>query len=278
MKKYILFTVIFWSLTSYAQLKTPAQSPSAKISQNIGLTEIEIEYSRPSARGRVIFGENGLLPNGEFWRVGANAATKISFSEDILIKDNILKQGVYTILAKPSAQTWELNWYTYDGTNWNSYVEKEPILRLKLPVYKTATLIETMQLSFQDVTMDRANLVLAWELTTIKIPLRVDEKERILKTISSTLSGPNSFEYYQAALYLHETQTNLEDALTYIQKVTTQDNALFFQVTREALILRDLNRNKEAVSVANRALVLSKKAGNNDFVKLNQQLIEELGI
>jgi hypothetical protein len=278
MKKYILLTLIFWSLASYAQLKTPAQSPSASVSQSIGLTEIEIEYSRPSARGRIIFGENGLLPNGAFWRVGANAATKISFSEDILIQESILKQGVYTVLAKPNAQTWELNWYNYDGSNWNAYVEKEPVLSQTLPVIKTSNLVETMELSFQDVTMDRANLVLAWEHTTIKIPVRVDEKERILKTINSTLSGPNSFEYYQAALYLHETQTNLEEALTYIQKVTAQDDALFFQVTREALILRDLKRNKDAVSVANSALVLSKKAGNNDFVKLNQQLIEALGL
>lgn len=134
-----------------------------------------------------------------------------------------------------------------------------------------------MELHFQDVTVNSATLLLEWEDTRLKILISVDEKERIFKAINRTLVEPSSFDYYQAALYLHETQTDLEKALEYIRKVTTLDSALFFQVTREALILKDLKRNKEAIEIANRALILSKKAGNKDFVRLNKKNIKEVG-
>lgn len=274
MKKYILLGSLLVSMIASAQLRTPSLSPSASVKQTIGLTEVEINYSRPSARGRVVFGE--LLPYNEFWRTGANAATKITFSEAVSINGQLLKKGSYTILTTPKEHNWEINWYAYESGNWNSYVKKEPLIKINSLVERSNNYVETFEMHFEEVAIDKAVLVLEWENTLVKIPILVNEKERILKAIERTMAGPSSFEYFQAALYLHETKTDLKKALTYIQKATNSEKALFFQVTREALILKDLGKSKKALLAAKRALFLSEKAGNNNFVRINEKIISEL--
>ncbi|MBA6155097.1 DUF2911 domain-containing protein [Tenacibaculum sp. S7007] len=276
MKKYIILLSLILSNAITAQLKIPQLSPTATITQNIGLTEVTINYSRPSVRNRVIFEKNALLPFNEIWRTGANTATKISFSNDINIQGDTLKKGNYSILSIPKLNSWEIRWYSYDSGNWNTYVDKTPLLTIDVNVKKVPQLIETFEISFQDITLKSASLVLQWEHTVLKIPLTINEKEKILNSIKKTLAGASSFDYYQAALYLHETKTMLPKALEYIKKVTKSKKALFFQVTREALILKDLGENKEAVKVAKRGLLLSKKAKNNDFIKLNNKIIKGL--
>lgn len=273
MKKIILITALFAAMTIHAQLLLPAQSPSAFVKQTIGLTEVEISYSRPGARERAIFGE--LLPNNEFWRVGANAATKITFSGDVLVDGKVLKKGSYSLLAKPDTKTWKLNWYVHTSGDWNDYVEAEPALQLQVPVIKSDTFLESLELHFQDITMESATLLLEWELSRLEIPIRVDEKEQIAKDIIQTLAGPDIFDYYAAALYLHENQTELERALEYIQKVTKSPKAMFFVVTREALILQDLGRLTAAKKVAERALELSRKVENKDFIRMNLKIINQ---
>lgn len=273
MKNYILITALFAALTGHAQLRLPAQSPSASVKQTIGLTEVEISYSRPSARERVILGE--LLPYGEFWRVGANAATKITFSGDVLIRGKVLKKGSYSLLATPEAKTWKVNWYSHTSSDWNDYVEAEPVLKIQIPVKKRDQTLESLEFHFQDITMESATLLLEWEQSRLEIPIRVDEKEQIAKDIIQTLAGPDIFDYYAAALYLHENQTELERALEYVQNVTKSPKAMFFVVTREALILQDLGRPAAAKKVAKRALELSKKVDNKDFIRMNLKIINQ---
>lgn len=273
MKHFIFSLALFVVMTAHAQLQLPAQSASASIKQTIGLTEVAIDYSRPSLRNRVIFGE--LLPYGEFWRVGANAATKITFSGDVLIDDNVLKKGTYSILVIPGKKTWQLNWYVHTSEDWNDYLKIEPSLQLTLPVQQRASNLETFELHFHDITMESSTLILEWEQSRLEIPIRVDEKEHISKRISRVLAGPSSFDYYFAALYMHETQTDLETALRYIQKANASESAQFFQVSREAFILNDLGKSAEAKRVAQKALELSREAGNNDFIRMNLKVINQ---
>ncbi|WBX76955.1 DUF2911 domain-containing protein [Tenacibaculum ovolyticum] len=273
---YITIILLFSYLIVYPQLKIPSLSSSSEVKQKVGLTEIIIEYSRPSRRGRIIFGESGLLPNKEVWRTGANSATKITFSKAVFIKGNMLEKGTYTILSFPNDKIWKMKWYRYTDSDWNFYKDKKAVFEIELPVIKMNSKVETFEIHFQDVTLNSTDIVLEWEQRKIKVPIRVKENEEILKSIDRALYGPSSFDFYQAALYLHETKTNLNKALIYIQKVTKSKEALFFQVTREAMILKDLGKNKEAVRVARRALMLSKKAKNNDFIRLNENVIRTL--
>lgn len=277
MKKNILVLyILFVSISIQAQLRVPSLSPLATLQQNIGLTAVEATYSRPSKRGRTIFGKNGLLPYGELWRTGANAATKITFSDKVTIGGQSLEKGSYTIVSIPREKEWQIHWYSYQSSNWNTYAKKQPIITLRLPVQHLVSTVETFEIQFRQTTLDSAVFTLIWENTMLQTPIVVDVTDKVLKDIEKTLSGPTNTEYFQAALYLHESNTDLEKALEYIQKVTASDTALFFQVTREAMILKDLGNKKKAMIVARRALTLSEKANSKDFIRINKKLIKEL--
>lgn len=271
---FIALYFVIGALSSHAQLKTPSLSPSAKTIQTVGLTEIEVNYSRPSVKGRKIFGPDALVPYGEIWRTGANAATHIRFSTPILIQDQELQAGSYALLSIPNQDRWELKWYPYESSNWNSYVEKEPVLTNHVSVLQSKVSKESFEIQIDSIHLEGAKLVIEWEYTKLSIPLQVLTQKKVLRNIARTMNGPSSNDYYQAALYLHESRTDIEKALEYIQRVTASDKALFFQVTREAQILSDLNRNKEAVQAAERGLILSQKANNKDFIRLNKRIIQ----
>ncbi|WP_378180917.1 DUF2911 domain-containing protein [Aquimarina sp. SS2-1] len=271
----IIFINIITIASIQAQLAIPALSPISKTVQTVGFTEIEITYSRPSKRNRVVFGENGIIPYNEPWRTGANAATKISFSDDVKINETLVRKGEYSIITKPGKEQWEIKFYEYTSKNWNSYVTNTPIASFTSKNIKQIDVLETFLIYIDQISLDSAELVFAWENSKVSLPIKFQVHEKAMKSIHNTLSGPTHFDYFQAALYLHETQTDLDTALEYIQKVTKKDNPLFFQVYREALILADLHRPEEAVVAAKRSLELSKKAENKDFIRLNQRFIEK---
>ena len=116
MKKVILSAALLFALTTMeAQVKTPQASPLSKVEQTVGLTNVEIEYSRPGSKGRTVFGE--LVPYGKLWRTGANANTTVAFSEDVTIDGKLLKKGKYALYTLPKADSWEVIFYN-DTDNW----------------------------------------------------------------------------------------------------------------------------------------------------------------
>ncbi|HAA20929.1 MAG TPA: hypothetical protein DCP28_20025 [Cytophagales bacterium] len=264
------------SWASYAQIQLPALSPAVEISQKIGLTTATLSYSRPSLRGRELFGDEGVLVQGNKWRTGANATTRVEFSQDVTVGGQPLAPGTYALLSTPHEQDWTLHYYAYEKGTWTQFLDREPVLEVTVPHQQTKYAVETLTLHFEAIGLDAAQLVLQWGNSKVAVPVQVNEHEAILTNIDRVLAGPSNFDYFQAALYLHETQTNLPQALTYIQQVTQSESALFFQVYREAAILKDLNRNAEAIAAAQRTMQLAEAAGNDDFVRLSQQMIEAL--
>ena len=106
--KKILF-VLAMMIANYAieaQVKTPQGSPKSTLNQVVGLTNVEIVYSRPSAKGRDVF--NNLVPFGKLWRTGANENTTISFSDDVIIDGKKLPKGKYALYTNPRADNWEV--------------------------------------------------------------------------------------------------------------------------------------------------------------------------
>lgn len=274
----MIFSVLLLciSLTTYAQIKLPALSPKVEMTQKIGLSEVSLSYSRPSLRGRELFGEEGVLVLGKKWRTGANATTKITFSKDVQLAGYPLAKGDYVLLTTPKEKAWTFHFHLYEKLPYTAFFDKEAILEFSIPTQKIPYSTETLLLYFDAIGLDVANFVLQWGNYRVEVPMKIKEHEAILANIEKELSGPSSFTYFQAALYLHETQTDLPLALTYIRKATQSESALFFQVYREALILKDLNKNKEAIEVAKRSMELSKKAGNDDLVRLSKRIIDEL--
>ena len=118
MKKiiFVLATIIA-NFVIHAQVKTPQPSPHSVVTQVVGLTDVTIDYSRPGAKGRTIFGD--LVPFGKLWRTGANANTIITFSDDVVIKGTTLKKGKYALYTTPKADMWEVIFYS-DSDNWGT--------------------------------------------------------------------------------------------------------------------------------------------------------------
>lgn len=276
MKTKIQFLIMlcFVTLTLSAQLKVPALSPLSKIEQKVGLTDVSIEYSRPSAKGRAIFG--GILPYGEFWRVGANSPTKLTFSDDVMIDGKEFTKGDYTVLAKPQANSWMLFFYPYTEKNWTKYIDKTPYYQFTVPVKKNSEKIETFEMSFKKLTINSTDLVLSWENVQVTIPIKVEVNNKALKNIEKMEKGPSIFDYYFASVFLHDQKLDLNKALDFINKAVKVEKPRFFMTHRKALILKDLNRKKEALEVAKQSLESAQKAKNKDFVRMNKELIKQL--
>jgi len=274
MTRILIILYIVTKITSMTgQIKTPAPSTSAKIMQTVGLTDIEIIYSRPSVNNRLIFGNQGLIPYEELWRTGANAATKITFGDAVTISGKKLKKGTYTILTKPGVSTWNIYFYTFETDNWRSYIEKTPVLEATVQPVITNDKTETFTIGFDDIKMDNAKLIFLWEHTKIGLPITVEVDNQAMASIKSTLAGPTAIDYFRAASYMHEAGKDLNIALSYIQQANSA-GPRFFQLRREALILADLGRKKEAIIVAKKSTELAKKAKTDDFVRLNEKSIK----
>lgn len=274
----ILFVAVlgFFCVEAQAQIKTPAASPSAKMMQTVGLTDVTVEYSRPSMKGRTIFGADALVPYGKKWRLGANAATKISFSDDVTINDVAVKKGDYAVIAIPNATSWAVEFHPHDGGSWTPYREKTPAATVTAEVSSLPFAVETFLVIMDNVTSNSADLEFIWGKTvaTLKLATAVDKK--VMASIEKVLAGPTSGDYYNAGSYFFDsgkTGADLEKALTWVQKATSGANPRFWQVRKESQILAKLGKHKEAIAAAKKSLALATEAGNADYIKMNTDAI-----
>ncbi len=202
------------ALPARAQLKLPAPSPLAKVSQEVGLTEISVEYSSPGAKGRKIWG--ALVPHDKIWRTGANAATKISFSRDVIFGGKSVPAGTYSIVTVPSASQWtvvlnkELGLFVGGAT----YDSKDDVARVT--VTPTAIpLRERMTFLFSNTTEGETSLDLEWEKLRVSVPIKVDTAAHAQAAIKSALEGSGR-AHVNAARYVADTLKDYDTALKYV--------------------------------------------------------------
>lgn len=282
MRKHILpglmalLTLFCFTPELTAQLRTPSASPKAKLETTVGLTDVHVEYSRPSKRGRTIFAADGLVPFGKVWRTGANQATKITFGDDVIINDQKVEAGDYAILSKPSKDGFQVMFFPYESGSWSSYLEKEPAVTAGAKVSRLSQPVETFTIDVNNYAMESAHLVMSWDMLRAEVPFKVMVKERVMKEIDRVMAGPSANDMYQAASFMLDAEGDMNKALTYIQKANgMMDSPRFWMVRREAQILAALGRNKEAIAKAEESLRLAEKAGNDDYVRLNKNSIKE---
>ena len=166
-----LFATIFAISSIVAQDRAP--SPSSKLVQKVGLTDITVEYSRPGIKGRTIFAADGLVPFGKMWRTGANAATKISFSDDVKIEGKELAAGSYAVTTVPTATTWTVNFYPYDGTRWSTYREATPTVSVEVNSVKMDVAVETFLIDVNNIKDYSATIDFVWESTYAPVMVEV---------------------------------------------------------------------------------------------------------
>ncbi len=152
----------------------PAPSPASEVSQVVGLTNVTIAYSRPGVKDRTIFAADGLVPFGEIWRTGANAATKITFDKDVEVGGKALSAGSYAILSKPGAESWEVMFFPYESGSWMSYVDKNPAATVTAEAHSMDVFVETFFIDINNIRDDSATIDIVWENTYVSIPLSVE--------------------------------------------------------------------------------------------------------
>ena len=258
-----------------AQIETPSPSPGATLNQKVGLTDVTIVYSRPSVKGRKVFAADGLVSYGNLWRTGANLATKIDFSTDVTVGGKELKQGSYAILSKPGESTWEVNFYKYSGGNWGDYTSKTPDAIAMSKPTTISNKVESFTIGLDNLTASGGTLQLMWDHTLVPVQIETAVDKAVMENINRVMAGPSENDYYNAAVYYHESGKDLKKALEWIQKSNKTDSPKFWQVRREALILADLGMKKDAIAAAKQSMTLAKSAGNDEYVKMNEKSIAE---
>ncbi len=221
------------SLGASAQIDAPQPSPSAKVEQKVGLTDVTLEYSRPAVRDREIFG--GLVPFGEVWRTGANANTKITFSDDVEIEGKKLAKGTYAIYTVPNKDSWEVMFYS-DANNWGNPQEWDDA---KVALKATAK-VETMPFSMEsfgifvnEIKNDGAVLDFVWSNTAASLPFTVPTDTKTMASIERVMNGPGANDYYAAASYYHESGKDLKKAHEWIKKSNCNAGRCFLDVEKK---------------------------------------------
>ncbi len=281
MKKLIsIFLFLFMIIPiSRAQVQVPQASPHASLEQMVGLSEVEIEYSRPSMRDRKIFGE--LVPYNQLWRTGANENTKITFSDDVMIAGKLLKKGTYAIFTNPGKESWKIYFYN-DTTNWGlpqKWDDGKIALEAKAKVNILPNRTESFTIMIDNLTNSSATLNFSWENTTASLEFEVSTQEKAMESIKTTLKGePKWSDYYAAADYYFSEKKDLKQALTWITKsVEMKKDAPYYVTRKKALIEYELGMRDAAVKTAKKSLEAAKKANNEDYVKMNEASLKEWG-
>lgn len=254
-----------------AQVKTPQPSPSASVKQTIGLSEVTVEYSRPSANARKVFGN--LVPMNQVWRTGANGSTDITFKSEASFNGITVPAGKYALYTIPSGSDWEIVLYK-DTEQWGAPKDlkaEEIVARTKVKAQINPLFVETFSIGFDDLKTDKANLILSWENTMVKVPIVMDSKNEVLKSINSTLSTKEAkaSDYNQAAGYYLQEKMDLKKALEYSTKANEMQPDVFYMLKLKAEIQAANGLKKEAIETAKKSMELAKKASNDDYVKMN---------
>lgn len=259
------------------QINMPQASPSASISQRIGLTDVNVEYSRPSMKGRKIFGE--LVPYGSVWRTGANAATILSFSTDVKIENQYVNAGTYALYSIPGKDEWTII-LSSNTTLWGAvgYSSEDDVLRVTVKPGKTGQRYETMEINFVDMTDNAASIAIKWENTRVLFRIETEVDDIVMAQIKELLVDQqvaNPGLYYQAANYYFTNKKDLKVAYDWINK-SVDDDPKYWTMHLKAKIEAELGMKQEAIQSATQSMEMAKEANNPDYVGLNERLIRSL--
>lgn len=267
-------TVAFTSLTAQ-ELKLPALSPTSTITQEFSTSKIEINYSRPSMRGRKIFGD--LVPFGSVWRTGANAATKITFGEEVEIGGTKIPAGSYSFYSIPGANEWEIIINKNTG-NWGAmgYDTKDDVVRVKVKPSTLPQSMETFTMCVGNITFSSCTIDFAWENTKVSVPVKANNQERLTANIDKAINNPN-IPYQQAATYYFETNQQLDKALDYATKAADKNPKAYWLFMLKARIAAKLGNKSVAMEAANKTIEVAKGTpGEAEYTKAAQEVIASL--
>lgn len=256
------------------QLKVPAPSPLQTVKQAFALSDISVEYSRPSAKNRVIYGD--LVPFGKVWRTGANGATKITFGEDVKVEGNAVPAGTYALYTIPNKDSWEIIIYkdlTLGGDVAN-YKKENDLAHFTVKPKVLNDKVESFTINFADITASTMVIELNWEKTRVAMSVVADIDTKIMKGIETNVVNDNR-PYFQAANYYYENDKDLVKAGEWIDKGIAANPKAFWMVMLKAKIQSKQKDQKGAIASAEKVIALATEAKNDDYVAQAQKLIAD---
>jgi hypothetical protein len=257
----------------------PAASPACTIKQRVGLTDIEIVYSRPGVKDRTIFG--GIVPYGQVWRTGANQATKITFSTPVKLEGHDIPAGTYALFTIPGEDQWTII-ISKNANQWGSfqYDKKDDVARFQVtPVTLADTRIETFCIEFNHVRDESAVLTLVWDRTVVPIRMEVDVASKLVAQIEAAMSAPGKKQagfYFQAATFYYNHDLDEKKALDWVNTGLADNPRIAYEMLHlKAQILAKQGDKAGAIAAAKQSSELAIKAEGpgSSFVKMNQDLI-----
>lgn len=258
---------------SVAQIKLPAASSAQKVTQGLGINDVQLTYSRPSMRGRKVFG--GLVPYGEVWRTGANNVSAITFAESVTIAGQEVPAGTYGILTIPNKNEWTII-LSKNSQQWGSYSYSEDEDQLRFTVAPTtlSEAVETFTIDFSDVTTNSLRINIAWENTKVGFDVTVDQDAAIMASIDEAMKGEKK-PYFPAAQYYYNNDKDINKALEWVNEAEkANDKAPHIKYWKARIQLKAGDK-AGAAATAMRGVEIAKAAGNSEYVKLNGEVLEQ---
>lgn len=278
MKSKILFLFLSLSFSAFAQIETPQSSPNINMTQIVGLSEVSLAYSRPSAKGREVFGD--LVPYGKKWRTGANENTVITFSDDVVINDQSLEAGSYSIFTVPNKEAWDIYFYnSVDSWGLPKMWEEDMIAAaMTVPTSSLNHHVETFTIMIGNIQMNQASLMISWENTIVEIPIQFPTDDLVSENIDQVMNGPSASDYYSAAVYYKEAGKDIQKSVEWIEKaMDMMDEKTYWMLRQQSLIYAEAGQKNKAIDAAKASLKAAKKANNEDYIKMNQDSLKEWG-
>jgi tetratricopeptide (TPR) repeat protein len=281
MKKLLILTIACTALYSnniIAQVNMPAPSPTQTIRQDFGMGKIELTYSRPSIKGRKLFKENSeLAPFGQLWRTGANAATKIKFTDKVMMGGKSLDTGTYVLYTIPNKNDWEII-LNKGLSNWgvDGYKQSEDVVRFKVPSHSMKPAAETFTMQIENIQPESAALHISWGGTGVMVPITTNVKDRLRMQIETSLKGDKKpMPYQQAASFYYEWDKDYTKALDYSNKAIADNPKGFWLYLMKARIQKDMGDKAGAKASAQKTIEIATDAKNDDYVRMANDLIKK---
>jgi hypothetical protein len=261
------------------KVEFPSASPGCTLKQQVGFTTIEINYSRPSMRGRTIFG--GLEPYGEVWRTGANAATTIAFSTPVKVEGTELPAGSYELFTIPGEKEWTVIFHK-NLKEWGaySYKQADDVARVVVKPVTLAQPQETFTIEIDQIRDDSATLTLAWEKTCVPVKLQFEVVDKVVAQIDAVMkSDAPKKPYFQSALFYLDHNLDLAKAKEWMAQAIAAQPEQFWMYYHQARVLAKAGDKAGAIASAQHSIELARKAGGaaaDEYARLNQTLLSTL--
>ncbi|MBC9933403.1 DUF2911 domain-containing protein [Chitinophaga qingshengii] len=269
--------LLLYAGTTVAQgIKMPAPSPGQTVKQDFALSSVELNYSRPVKKGRVIMGD--IVPYNKVWRTGANSPTVITFGEDVNFGGKPVKAGKYGLLTIPGAQQWTvILTSSLDVNSPSLYKEANDVARVQVKPVALSAAQESFTIAFDDVKESSMNLVISWDKVKVPVAITADIEPKVLSQIDAAMQAPGDKKpYFQSAVYYLEHNLDINKAKTWIDLAAAQSPEAFWVWHQKAKIYAKAKDVKGAKEAALKSIELAKAAKNDDYVALNNKLLATL--